>query len=145
MTSSKFSRHAHAMRVPDVCKKKLEPEEEECSYDPQEILENYYNVDVSWFIYHYVFSGMIILENYALNNWKTPTPPPANGQWGMFNHFPATEQFSAQLQHWVGGVQKLGINITGAPLPHNCPFNTEQFSYTSAIWQGMKFGRIYNG
>ena len=143
MVSTKFSRTKHAFRSPAVCKKKKE-EQEDCSYDPQDVLHNYYNVDVSWFIYHYVFSGVVILQNFALNNWKTPTPPPANGEWGNFQHFPATQQFSAQIKHYEGGVQKLGLNITGAPLPANCPFNTESFDYTSAIFVGLMKGRIYN-
>lgn len=141
--SSKFSRSKHAFRSPDVCKKKREPPPP-CNPDPETLLDSWYDVDVTFFIWHYEFSGVIPLEWWIINNWKTPTDPPDDGEWGTFNHFPDTELFSAGLQHWVGGVNVLTIQITGAPLPANCPFNTELFEYTSPIWAGKKDGRIYN-
>lgn len=146
MVSSKHSRHRHAFRTPDVCKKKLPPggEEPECNPDPEDILTSWYDVDVTFWIWNYTFSGQIVLEHWAPNNWKTPTDPPVNGEWGTFNHFPQLEIFSAGLQHWVAGVNVLTITITGAALPENCPFNTEQFDYTSPLWAGKKHGRIHN-
>lgn len=146
MVSSKFARSKHAFRTPDVCKKKLPPggEDEECNEDPEDEIVSWYDCDVTWFVWNYVFAGEMVIEKWAPNNWKTPTDPPENGEWATFQHFPALQLFSASIQHWVDGVNVLTINITGAPLPENCPFNTEEFDYTSPLWAGKKKGRVFN-
>lgn len=146
MVSSKFSQGLPPLRPPPVCKKKLPPggEEDEGNPDPDDVMENWYDVDVTWFIYRYIFSGTVALEWFMINNWRTPTPPPADGEWASFSWNPDTRRFNAGLKHFVGGVQKVVLTITDAPIPDNPNFNTEQFDYVSALWVGKKHGRIYN-
>lgn len=146
MVSNKFSQGFPPLRPPPVCKAKLLPggEEPAGNPDPNDIIENWYDVDVRWFIWTYTFSGTVVLEKFMINNWRTPTPPPANGEWGSFSWNPDTRHFNAGIQHWVGGVQKLILTITNEPIPWHDNFNTEQFDYVSALWLGKKHGRIYN-
>lgn len=141
--SSKFSRSKHAFRSPDVCKKKAEPPEDQ-NPDPADILESWYDCDIVWFIFHYVFSGTIVLEKLFANHWQTPTPPPTDGEWGTFDWFPIIPAFSAGLQHWVGGVNVATLSITGEPYVAQPDFDTGIFNYTSGLYTGKMQGRIYN-
>lgn len=146
MVSSKFSRHAHAFRTPDVCKKKLPEGGEEPSGnpDPNDNLEMWYDIDVVWFIWHYAFSGTVPLQWFMQNNWKTPTDPPADGEWGVFSFMPAVPQFTATIQHWVGGANVLTLVSGWLPYVDPPNFDTGEFDFASALWVGKMKGRVYN-
>ncbi|MHC4405935.1 MAG: hypothetical protein ACYTG0_40355 [Planctomycetota bacterium] len=142
----KFSRPHHAFRVPDVCKKKRPPGGEPPSGDPDpaDPVDNWYDVDVTWWIFHYVFSGTLTLNKQYDHHWASHTVPPANGEAATFDWFPGPKTFSAWLAHYVAGVQRVALQITNEPYPANPNFDTGIFVYLSPIWVGKKDGRIYN-
>jgi len=148
MVSSKFSRHAHAFRVPDICKKKLEPDEEEGIPYPPPFVTYWYNVDVSWLFYHYVFSGSRLLEREATmygNSWRyldDPTPP-ADGQLAGFQHAPDSGQWNAWLRHYEGGVMRLTGQNTGEIPGSPEDLTTGPFEINfGPIWLGTRDGNI---
>lgn len=146
MTSSKFSRHKTAHRVPHLCKKPLPPggEEPDVNPLPNDDMEFWYDVDVHWFIWHYAFSGTVALRWFMQNNWKTPTDPPADGEWGVFSWMPAVPQFTATIQHWVGGANVLTLVSGWLPYVDPPNFDTGIFNFTNPLWQGKMLGRVYN-
>ncbi len=144
MVSNSLSARRGLLRRPIVCRKSPTAPTAPCSPDPQDIVTSWYDVDVSWLWFNHVFSGSIILQRTTATHWQTPTPPPADGEWGTFDWMPALAQFNAGLLHYMGGVQQIVIVITAAPLPPNCPFNTNQFDYVSGLWVGKKHGKIFN-
>ncbi len=142
MVSSKFSVKPPPFRVPKICKKKTP--EQQGNAEPNDTLNHWYDVDVSWFFYHWVFSGSIQIEKQFDHHWQSVGPPPVDGQTGTFQWFPAGPAFSASVTHYQGGVQILTLNITNEPYSVVPDFDTGEFDYTSALWAGKKKGRDSN-
>lgn len=146
MVSSKFSQGFPPLRVPPVCKKKLEPPEEEGERnpDPNEFVRNNYDVDISWWIYHWVFFGQLILEKQYNHHWHSASEAPPDGEWASFDWFPALKTFSAGLLHYEGGVLCCSLTITNEPYPDEPNFTTGTFDYTSPPYIGKMEGSIFN-
>lgn len=146
MVSSKFSVKPPPLRVPAVCKKKLEPpeEEEEGNPDPTAPLMDWYDFDVTWLWFHYVFSGQIELTQTSETHWEGTTEDPDNGQRVTFDCNTETKEFAAWLAHFVGGAQMVSAIKNIGPYPEHPNFDTEVFEYYVPLFVGKKDGRIYN-
>ncbi len=149
MVSSKFSRSKHNFRIPDVCKKKLEAEEAppaDIPYPPP-FLDYHYNVDITFYIWHYVFSGLLHIPfKYtigAATYWESPLPKPTNGEWGKFDHSSTTGVWHAYIEHLVGGLVKINARNTGN-IPNSPPnFGPGIFEIGfPAYYTGVKEGNI---
>ncbi len=147
MVSSKFARSKHAFRVPDVCKKKKEAEAADDIPYPPDPIYYHYNVDIVWWIYHYVFSGVlempIHIDSPPFTQWRSPLPTPTDGEWGYFEHNSNDGAANAYLQHSQGGVVVINVlnsfNIPGAP----ANFTTGPFEIDFPIyWIGTREGNV---
>lgn len=141
--STKFSRSKHAFRSPDVCKKKRPPQPSG-NPNPADQVESWYDIDISWFFYHYVFNGQLTINKIFDYTWVAPITPPTNGEVCWFMWYPAIEQFAASIQHFVAGVNVVTIVANSQPYPPEPNFNTGPFNYTSALYTGKMDGRIFN-
>lgn len=146
MVSSKFSQGLPPLRVPPVCKKKLPPggEEQEGNPDPNPEIRFNYDVDITWWIYHWVFFDTLILTFDFQWTWSWPKENPADGERGYFMWFPTTKHFSAGLNHFEGGILRCVLTITDEPYPDLPSFDTEDFTMVSPPYVGKMEGRIFN-
>ena len=147
MVSSKFARSKHNFRIPDVCKKKLEAEAVVDIPYPPPFMDYHYNVDILFFIWHWVFSGVlhIPIKNQvgAATYWESPLPKPTDGEWATFNHSSSTGVWNAYIEHLIGGLVKINAGNHGN-IPNSPP------NFTPGIFEigfptyyiGVKEGNI---
>ena len=146
MVSSKFARAKHAFRVPDVCKKKKQPEEN--GVYPPPIVFFTYDVDVRWLWFHYAFSGTNTLNiepsPFGLSwRWLDTPAPPADGAWCRFQHTWISGGWNAYLQYFVGGVLTLAGTAVGIIGLKPAVIDTGPFIIDfGPLWSGKRDGRV---
>lgn len=146
MVSTKFARSKHAFRVPDVCKKKKEAEEN--GEYPPPIVHFQYDVDVRWLWFHHQFQGMNTLniedQPFGLSwRWLDTPVAPANGAWCRFQHTWVGGMWNATLQYFQGGILQLAGLAVGN-IPNSPPqLHTGLFVIDfGLIWVGKRDGEI---
>lgn len=149
MVSSKFSRSAHAFRVPSICKDKLKPKPPEPPEPPGpplpgDLLKNDYVFHGTYFGYSWDYEGTLALPIDLAYTWHSPWPPPDGGVYCKFTFYWFNYKYFSEfwLDHLVGPT----INFVTAAYQWvpNGEFDTGIFPYTRAGYIGEATGRIRN-
>lgn len=146
MVSSKFSRSNHAFRTPDVCRKQISAPGPPIIPDPCPKPECYnsYDIDVTGYGNHWVFSGVMMIQYRSLNMWWNPEFWPYNGPACIFRCGCAFGIYSASIVYWKNGVNVFTTNSAWYYFPPNPNFDTGTFTYASYGYSGTQDGRVYN-
>lgn len=149
MVSSKFSRTAHAFRVPAVCKDKLKkvpvaPPTPPGPPLPGELLQNDYVFHGVYFGFNYDYEGNIHMPRTLPNKWNSSWPVPEDDVYSeflfnwMFHNWFAT--------FWINPLLGPTINFNSAPFHYDedGEFDTGVFNYARAGYIGIATGRITN-
>lgn len=146
MTSSKFGGRLPPFKVPAICAKATPSGGElvECNENPDPIIAHAYEVDVTWFIYHWAFNGTLLLTLDYEWKWSWPKSMPADGEYGEMIWTPGNNRFASHIRNYQAGMITVAFTTNFADVPPNPCFDTELFVYPSPIWVGTKNGRHYN-